>query len=62
MSECSQEYSFLLSSGNSVICASGDNLQSVYRGDSGGPLVTADTRKLVGIASFVHYIKFEINF
>lgn len=52
MLRCWREYMFLIFR-NSVVCASGEDQQSVCKGDSGGPLVTADKGKLIGITSFV---------
>lgn len=37
----------------SVICAKGNEKQSVCFGDSGGPLIDKKSRALVGVASFV---------
>lgn len=35
-----------------MICAKGDDNQSICNGDSGGPLVETKSQKLVGISSF----------
>lgn len=52
MFKCWKEYPNL-SMRKGVVCARSNNQTSICHGDSGGPLTTADTGKLVGIASFV---------
>lgn len=48
---------FMVSFHKSMICAKGEENQSICKGDSGGPLIEAKSRSLVGISSFLssHY-------
>lgn len=42
MGECKNAYPFLVAR-KDVICAVGDQMQSICKGDAGGPLVVYDT-------------------
>lgn len=51
--ECANYYNLMIRS--SVICAQGNQKESVCNGDSGGPLVLqSDNRTLIGVTSFGH--------
>lgn len=51
MQKCIADTQYLISK-NSVVCAVGTQ-SSICKGDLGGPLVSANTGKLIGIATFV---------
>lgn len=61
MFKCLRTFPFLIFR-TSVICAEGNEKNSICFGDSGGGLSTVDTNKLVGITSFVKGMGCEEGF
>lgn len=61
VSECQNSFPGM-SKRKSIICArNAVNDQSICKGDSGGPLVTRSDGILIGVSSFVHKGKNEMN-